>query len=1264
MTRFPKFGQMLDKYRQGCSAYNRAIRCWKDGNLPQYETSLNQSATHVVGALELALKIYLNNVCRDRLTEPDRATLRRATFADLMSLMRTYADPPLKKTTVDELFSYRSLRNPAEHDGSIPSSQELFDAIQGIRQVLLLYFPDSRAELPEINSQITPQGVLDDLKKNYLSMLRAQYEYMDLGGISPRVGGTVVKIRMESLFVPLQFTTDERLYDSFTDDLVASSDLSRGNVRRDDDNVGSMEYIGSHGTLSDIGGFGLWSLLQEPKVTILGEPGAGKSTVGKFIAYSIASSNTRFIGDPLSDYVPLVVKAADYGLALKERPRLSFHEYLCSEYLPTYALLFESSLRAGQCLIIIDGLDEVPEADLRRTTVGRIDSFVREFGANRFLVTSRIVGYRHNRLSNTFLHVTLCLFSEDQINLFLRHWYGATEYAATGETNEDECRRKADLLSSEIHRHSGVEKLAGNPLLLTIIALAHSHGKKLPNKRVDLYLIATETLLENWPFKQRGLDLDSGKLLQILQPIAYHIFASGRNHMIREYELLPLLEAQICEHYGRDQREAHGISRDMLRTIEEHTGFFLHRGFDESSQRIYGFQHLTFAEYLTARYLAEQWLEHEFDLVNYVRDPRWHEVLLLMAGHLSTWSPIMATRFTRAILGLDSPFESILHRDLLLAGEILGDNVRVERKLQDEIEDRLIDVALTTPHMKLWSTVIDCLADINDAIGLSTRAEERFTLVSGETQSALARKAIAQVLVLDYPVPALLPTILTGAISDPHICNLLHPYWDDVGLSQADPDDAGPDSTHVMAARLADGQIIVQGISADFASSESWKTAKVVTDTSRLLAGRETEHDPCIWIVPVDEILQTSIATPLSLICASPLSLAVVERAFAVRERLHRFCSLLVGLASNQAAESSTRMTILSLFPALYQRSMEAYPSLDEELGSAQVGWIDDFEAIAYSADDEAVRGEALRTISRIHSLYFGPSDDRRRSIFVRALSDPAVHVRSIAARLIPLSTTPEQFKLDPSYTLGCKALREMLTSESPGIRGNAARAIIRLDAVGQDEVGTILDFAFGDFARNGETDPWPQDLLHLYSQLPSQETLDLIALKLPVILERDSRWIGLPPGERMERELYEVPGAPIELVELILPHVDPANPRVCVQALSAWSHYADLGNPGPDLLALLYSPDAEIRKAAARAAFETRGLGSLNSSRLRRFVPLLSDPEWLVARLATFALFAAHNTPAEAEIADAISQVLALDPSNEFAFDALWQLLPPRAIM
>lgn len=199
--------KVIDRFNQGCTFYQEAMRAVEDKNMPKYETDLRKSATETIGALEWALKFYLRNICRGKITTEDQPQLKQPDFNQLITLMDKYADPPLDTANVSQLYHYRDLfRNAGEHDASIPPSQELQIAIQTIQKILQTYLLIEEVKLKNVPISLTPESTIQELKNEYFKSLRERYQYIDFGGISPRVGSTIVKISMEEVFIPLQAT--------------------------------------------------------------------------------------------------------------------------------------------------------------------------------------------------------------------------------------------------------------------------------------------------------------------------------------------------------------------------------------------------------------------------------------------------------------------------------------------------------------------------------------------------------------------------------------------------------------------------------------------------------------------------------------------------------------------------------------------------------------------------------------------------------------------------------------------------------------------------------------------------------------------------------------------------------------------------------------------------------------------------------------------------------------------------------------------------
>ena len=131
--------------------------------------------------------------------------------------------------------------------------------------------------------------------------------------------------------------------------------------------------------------------------------------------------------------------------------------------------------------MLLDGLDEVVSAEERLGVVRQIEDFVRRYGhkTNRFVVTSRIAGYRSAPLGEPFTHYTVQEMNEAQMRHFLERWCQTVEDAQTPELTAQErartARREIESIMQAI-QNPGVRRLAVNPLLLRILALIHRTG--------------------------------------------------------------------------------------------------------------------------------------------------------------------------------------------------------------------------------------------------------------------------------------------------------------------------------------------------------------------------------------------------------------------------------------------------------------------------------------------------------------------------------------------------------------------------------------------------------------------------------------------------------------------------------------------------------------------------------------------------------------------------------------------------------------------
>ncbi|MEA5621803.1 tetratricopeptide repeat protein [Nostoc sp. UHCC 0251] len=401
---------------------------------------------------------------------------------------------------------------------------------------------------------------------------------------------------------------------------------------------------------------------------ILGAPSAGKTTLLRYLALHFAIAKRDNLetvivdNDAVEDnqkkelgktVLPVFFRIADYAEKLKQQPELTLLEYLRQFYRQweahfqaegeietEVAGLLLDAMRQGKCLMLLDGLDEVFDQESRKQIVERINKFVDEFPSNKFVITSRIAGYRDVQLSSRFAEFTIEDMDSIQVERFLYRWCRTVEKAQQPDASEEQWLKKGteqaqDILLA-IQGNPGVERLTANPLLLTILALIHRNGDQLPNRRVKLYELAVQTLTEDWQLSKKLPDaprvvLKETEVVELLAPLAYWMHEEKPSGLVTQREVEEKLAEKLAE-FNDTEPESDSVRQavgEFLRKVRETTGLFVERipGF-------YGFMHLTFEEYFAARYIADKEQSEILELIQkHLNEPRWNEPLLLALGY-------------------------------------------------------------------------------------------------------------------------------------------------------------------------------------------------------------------------------------------------------------------------------------------------------------------------------------------------------------------------------------------------------------------------------------------------------------------------------------------------------------------------------------------------------------------------------------------------------------------------------------------------------
>lgn len=372
---------------------------------------------------------------------------------------------------------------------------------------------------------------------------------------------------------------------------------------------------------------------------ILGNPGSGKSTLAQYKALEWARINSSNLE---IQELPLLIELRKY---IKNLPsRKGFLEYFAHGSGVKGGNLNQRELHKWlsnyRSIVIFDGLDEVLDRAEREKIAIDITTFTNTYPKARVLVTSRVIGYKQQRhifTSANFRHFMLQDLDMNQINSFVSQWH------KLAFDDQDEGNRKRDRLLDSIRTIRTFRELAGNPLLLTMMAILN-RNEKLPRDRITLYENASKLLVQKWDEEAKLLSsqitLEYRDKQEILEHIAFKIQTSPNfngNILIIDEKTLDSIITDCLD--SKRIVNAYLTAQELRRQLTNRSFILCFFGGDT-----YGFVHRTFLEYFCALYFIREYesernisidqLKEQVVIRQWLNDA-WREVIILIIGKLS-----------------------------------------------------------------------------------------------------------------------------------------------------------------------------------------------------------------------------------------------------------------------------------------------------------------------------------------------------------------------------------------------------------------------------------------------------------------------------------------------------------------------------------------------------------------------------------------------------------------------------------------------------
>ncbi len=396
------------------------------------------------------------------------------------------------------------------------------------------------------------------------------------------------------------------------------------------------------------------------RLLIRGDAGSGKSTLFRWMALTVAqgerkgAEHLRSRSPEETDRVTLWSRCVPFLIRLRDcrdgkLPSIDdFTGQVAPELGSPPPNWMSSILEAGRALVLLDGVDEVPNRN-RDDVYKSVERLIRKYPGCYFLLSTRPAAVERGWLKPLgFREADVSPLSDVDRDQLIGRWHVAVEHELSlrGQPGAG-LGQLAENLKRGLRENPPIARLATNPLLAAMICALHrDRSQRLPESLADLCEALCHMLLHR---RERESNLKLEDFPEEYRTLSYRqkrdIVAELAVHMARnEVSTLDREEAIIKAGEVLDTTPGHQMNEAsvVLNGLIERSGMLR-----EARPGAVDFIHNTFKEYLAGELFGQQ-RDYEF-LAKRALDPAWQNILLFAAA---TGESTFVRNLLNRILGL------------------------------------------------------------------------------------------------------------------------------------------------------------------------------------------------------------------------------------------------------------------------------------------------------------------------------------------------------------------------------------------------------------------------------------------------------------------------------------------------------------------------------------------------------------------------------------------------------------------------------------